>query len=79
MANFPNRSTEVETMNSARQQAIAAGIIRPVSATDGDPTPNAWVEKPTLRLDRIGLRASLAEREFVRERTARRRSEDWRT
>ena len=50
-----------------REHAIKKGWIVPAVARPGDgrrdPTPAAWIEKPTLRLDHLGARAAREERQ----------------
>jgi hypothetical protein len=43
-------------MHPVRQALIEAGILQP-APPKGEPTPPAWVERPTLKLDPIAVRA----------------------
>lgn len=57
---------------SIREQAIARGWIRPATTRDDGPTPYTPSHEPTLRLDRIAVRATIEERSAWRERRQRR-------
>jgi hypothetical protein len=58
---------------SLRDFAISRGWIKPAAArstiaTDGGPTPLAWVDRPTLRLDGAARRAMQRDSERASER-----------